>query len=132
MNVAPIGINRNTVNLGGRSKSLNSPNMSTPSNSTDTFQKSEGLSKKKAVSFEGFASEVEKMKAELTRLEDILPLKKFKEAEEKTQEKILSLARKLENEDSDARSYIEAEDFWNTPRYSNEGFDGLFNAMNQY
>lgn len=106
MNVAPIGINTNTVNLKGRSKSMNSPNISTSNNSTDSFQKSGGLDKKKAVSFEGFASEVARMRAELTKLEDVLTVTKMREAEAKLEEEILALARRLEDTDSDASSHM--------------------------
>lgn len=129
MNVAPIGINRNTVNLGaGRSKSLN---MSTPSNSTDTFQKSEGLSKKKAVSFEGFASEVAKIEAKLVRLEDVLTVTKLNEAKAKAEEEILRLANKLKDEDSDAGAFLERR--YNESYSGSEAIlDGLINAMNMY
>lgn len=63
MNVTPIGINSNVNNNLGK-KRLNNQSVSLQS-TTDTFQKSEALDKKKAVSFEGLMSEAEKAAAKL-------------------------------------------------------------------
>lgn len=133
MNVTPIGINTNTVNLKGRSKSISSPNMSNPSNSTDSFQKSETLDKKKEVSFEGFASEAERMRGELSKLRGVLSETKFNEAEAKAEEEILALARKLEDKDSDASEYMCSwyASFPRSSGISEAGIDGLINAYNQ-
>lgn len=99
---------------GARTKSLSHPSMPALSNSTDTFQTSSALQKKKSVSFGNWMSEVEKAAArlKLSKLDDeAAKLRQVLRESESSASKVEDNVSTKANEEIDWTAHDAEEDF---------------------